>query len=121
MHSVTGHSFSCAKLYRHLRFVTVRITIRLKLQHCSCNRVDRAALRKFLISKGVVVILKIHRVLAFSAVLACALTLTAQDKDSFTPMPLDSGFGKMDVTPPRSPPSRSSRSSLPKKASFRMR
>ena len=103
MHSVTGHSFSCAKLYRHLRFVTVRITIRLKLQHCSCNRVDRAALRKFLISKGVVVILKIHRVLAFSAVLACALTLTAQDKDSFTPMPLDSGFGKMDVTPPPVP------------------
>jgi hypothetical protein len=28
----------------------------------------------------------------------------AQDKDSFTPMPLDSGFGRMDVTPPSTPP-----------------
>ncbi|HUB30078.1 MAG TPA: hypothetical protein VL967_10285 [Terracidiphilus sp.] len=28
----------------------------------------------------------------------------AQDKDSFTPMPLDSGFGRMDVSPPATPP-----------------
>ena len=28
----------------------------------------------------------------------------AQDKDSFTPMPLDSGFGKMDLTDPATPP-----------------
>jgi hypothetical protein len=37
---------------------------------------------------------------------ACALTLaaTAQDKDSFTPMPLDAGFGHMDVSPPATPP-----------------
>jgi hypothetical protein len=28
----------------------------------------------------------------------------AQDKDSFTPMPLDSGFGRLDLTPPSIPP-----------------
>ncbi len=27
-----------------------------------------------------------------------------QDKDSFTPMPMDAGFGPMDVTPPTTPP-----------------
>ncbi len=29
-----------------------------------------------------------------------AVPSRAQDKDTFTPMPLDSGFGKMDLTPP---------------------
>jgi hypothetical protein len=29
--------------------------------------------------------------------------VSAQDKDSFTPMPLDSGFGRMDVNPPPVP------------------
>jgi hypothetical protein len=32
-----------------------------------------------------------------------ALAATAQDKDSFTPMPLDSGFGRLDVSPPTTP------------------
>jgi hypothetical protein len=32
----------------------------------------------------------------------CAATLPAQD--TFTPMPLDSGFGRMDLTPPSIPP-----------------
>ena len=27
-----------------------------------------------------------------------------QDKDSFTPMPMDAGFGTMDITPPTTPP-----------------
>jgi hypothetical protein len=31
---------------------------------------------------------------------ACALAAGAQNKDSFTPMSLDSGFGPMDITPP---------------------
>jgi hypothetical protein len=35
---------------------------------------------------------------------ALSLSVAAQDKDSFTPMPLDSGFGHMDVTPPSTPP-----------------
>lgn len=30
--------------------------------------------------------------------------LSAQDKDTFTPMALDSGFGHMDLTPPSTPP-----------------
>jgi len=33
--------------------------------------------------------------------LGCSLVVAAQDKDSFTPMPLDSGFGRMDLTPPQ--------------------
>ncbi len=42
-------------------------------------------------------------------VAACALALAvprlpAQDKDSFTPMALDSGFGRMDITEPPIPP-----------------
>ena len=32
-----------------------------------------------------------------------SLSAAAQDKDSFTPMPLDSGFGHMDVSPPTTP------------------
>ena len=39
--------------------------------------------------------------LAGSVVLS--LSVAAQDKDSFTPMPLDSGFGHMDVSPPTTP------------------
>ena len=34
---------------------------------------------------------------------ACAALLPAQGRDSFTPMPLDSGFGHLDVTPPSIP------------------
>ncbi|MDE3202114.1 MAG: hypothetical protein KGN79_14460 [Acidobacteriota bacterium] len=33
----------------------------------------------------------------------CVLHLQAQDKDSFTPMPLDAGFGPMDMRPPATP------------------
>jgi hypothetical protein len=32
-----------------------------------------------------------------------SLSAAAQDKDTFTPMPLDSGFGHMDVSPPTTP------------------
>src|SRR5579863_8686748 len=39
-----------------------------------------------------------------SAVCLVALTAFGQDKDSFTPMPLDSGFGRMDVSAPTTPP-----------------
>jgi hypothetical protein len=38
------------------------------------------------------------------AALALAPWAIAQDKDSFTPMPLDSGFGRMDVSPPTTSP-----------------
>ncbi len=34
---------------------------------------------------------------------ACVLHLPAQDKDSFTPMALDAGFGPMDTRPPTTP------------------
>ena len=35
---------------------------------------------------------------------AAIVSVSAQDKDSFTPMPLDSGFGTMDTRPPSTPP-----------------
>lgn len=37
------------------------------------------------------------------ALTAGTLAAPAQDKDSFTPMPLDAGFGRMDLTPPSIP------------------
>jgi hypothetical protein len=40
-------------------------------------------------------------VLALALILRPAL---AQDRDTFTPMPMDSGFGPMDITPPTTPP-----------------
>ena len=42
-------------------------------------------------------------VILLLAVFSFSLAIGAQDKDSFTPMPLDSGFGKMDVNPPPVP------------------
>jgi hypothetical protein len=39
-----------------------------------------------------------------AAVLAFAMAASGQDKDSFTPMSLDAGFGHMDLTPPATPP-----------------
>ncbi|UWZ85647.1 hypothetical protein [Occallatibacter riparius] len=50
-----------------------------------------------------------HHRLALGLLLIAALAAgsrpaSAQEKDSFTPMPLDAGFGKMDVTPPSTPP-----------------
>ena len=38
------------------------------------------------------------------AVLGLAMAAAAQGRDSFTPMPLDSGFGKMDISAPATPP-----------------
>ncbi len=42
--------------------------------------------------------------LAMTMAVGCVLAAGAQNKDSFTPMALDSGFGRMDVTPPAVPP-----------------
>ena len=38
------------------------------------------------------------------AALGLAMAAGAQGRDSFTPMPLDSGFGKMDISAPATPP-----------------
>jgi hypothetical protein len=38
--------------------------------------------------------------LALLLAAGCALASTAKDKDSFTPMPLDAGFGPMDISAP---------------------
>ena len=44
--------------------------------------------------------MRMHWVLAMAMAAGCALSAGAQGKDSFTPMALDSGFGRMDLTPP---------------------
>ena len=82
--------------------------MRLKLQQDYCNRNHRATHSSLLFPKGVVLILNIRRLKNFAVLVGCAvlgfaLNVNAQDKDSFTPMPLDSGFGRMDVTPPPVP------------------
>ncbi len=42
--------------------------------------------------------------IALAAAGAFALAASAQDKDSFTPMALDSGFGHLDISAPTTPP-----------------
>jgi len=41
--------------------------------------------------------------MAVAAAGICVLAASAQDKDSFTPMALDAGFGHMDIAPPTTP------------------
>jgi hypothetical protein len=43
----------------------------------------------------------------------------AQDKDSFTPMPLDAGFGKLDITEPSTPPDEIIKKFAAKESEFR--
>jgi hypothetical protein len=47
--------------------------------------------------------MRMRILLAAIAVLGLALGASAQGKDGFTPMPLDSGFGRMDLTEPSIP------------------
>ncbi|MGD0156112.1 MAG: hypothetical protein ABSB50_08440 [Terracidiphilus sp.] len=46
----------------------------------------------------------IRHCIAGIAIAVCAVTAAPQDKDSFTPMALDSGFGRMDLSDPPIPP-----------------
>ena len=48
----------------------------------------------------------------------CALVLAAQDKDSFTPMALDAGFGHMDISEPAIPPQEIIRQFAAKESAF---
>jgi hypothetical protein len=45
-----------------------------------------------------------RRALALLLAAACVLPAAAQGKDSFTPMALDAGFGRMDISEPAVPP-----------------
>ena len=53
------------------------------------------------------------------AALACTLAAGAQSKDSFTPMALDSGFGRMDLTPPAMAPEEITKQFAAKETEFR--
>lgn len=62
----------------------------------------------------------------FARLLACAvlasslvaIPTSAQDKDSFTPMALDAGFGPMDLNPPSTPPEEIIRQFAEKESQF---
>lgn len=57
--------------------------------------------------------------LALAAAGVLTLTAAAQDKDSFTPMPLDSGFGKLDISEPSTPPDEIIKKFAAKESEFR--
>ena len=57
------------------------------------------------------------RIVAFLAA-SMALTAMAQDKDSFTPMALDAGFGRMDLAEPATPPEEIIRQFAAKESEF---
>ncbi len=56
--------------------------------------------------------------LAMLAALGLAMAAGAQGRDSFTPMPLDSGFGKMDISAPATPPDEIIKKFAAKEAEF---
>ena len=56
--------------------------------------------------------------MAIAAGAFLTLGSAAQEKDTFTPMALDSGFGRMDLTPPQIRRSRLSRNLRPRKVNF---
>ena len=57
--------------------------------------------------------------LALAAAGVLSLAAAAQDKDSFTPMPLDSGFGKLDISEPSTPPDEIIKKFAAKESEFR--
>ena len=57
--------------------------------------------------------------LALAAAGILTLSAAAQDKDSFTPMPLDSGFGKLDLSDPSTPPDEIIKKFAAKESEFR--
>ena len=57
--------------------------------------------------------------LALAAAGVLTLAAGAQDKDSFTPMPLDSGFGKLDLSEPSTPPDQIIKNFAAKESEFR--
>jgi hypothetical protein len=57
--------------------------------------------------------------LAFLLAAACALAAVAQEKDSFTPMALDAGFGRMDISEPAIAPEEIIRQFAAKESEFR--
>ncbi|MGO9775921.1 MAG: hypothetical protein ACLPM3_04975 [Terracidiphilus sp.] len=56
--------------------------------------------------------------LAFLLAAACALAAAAQEKDSFTPMALDAGFGRMDISDPAVAPEEIIRQFAAKESEF---
>jgi hypothetical protein len=57
--------------------------------------------------------------IAAIVVAGCSLLVAAQDHGTFTPMPLDSGFGRMDLTPPTIPPEQIIKEFSAKETEFR--
>jgi len=87
--------------------------MRLNLQHLRGDALDPEMRENRRSRRSAKV--QFHRWVCAAALAVCAfagvpgspplsLAAAAQDKDSFTPMPLDSGFGRMDLSDPAVPP-----------------
>ncbi|MGA2206417.1 MAG: hypothetical protein ABSG10_06770 [Terracidiphilus sp.] len=63
--------------------------------------------------------MRIRYWIAAIVVAGCSLLVAAQDHGTFTPMPLDSGFGRMDLTPPTIPPEQIIKEFSAKETEFR--
>ena len=63
--------------------------------------------------------MRIRCTIAFLLAAACALAAAAQEKDSFTPMALDAGFGRMDISEPAIAPEEIIRQFAAKESEFR--
>ena len=78
--------------------------MRLKLQRGQCNQRPRLPSAPSQPNSGRNLnSLKTRLCFVFLAVFGLTLSLAAQGKDSFTPMPLDAGFGHMDISAPTVP------------------
>jgi hypothetical protein len=62
--------------------------------------------------------MRMSQTLTFLLVAACSLPAAAQNKDSFTPMALDSGFGRMDLSDPALAPDQIIRQFAAKESTF---
>ena len=62
---------------------------------------------------------KNHWWLVPAIAIVLAFPSAAQDKDTFTPMPLDTGFGKLDLTEPATPPEEIIKKFAAKESEFR--
>jgi hypothetical protein len=61
---------------------------------------------------------RIRWLLTVAVAAGCALAAAAQNKNSFTPMPLDAGFGRMDLSDPPVPPEEIVRKFAAKESEF---
>ena len=89
---------------------------------CPSRRLFRSARSRASLASSGILALAASLLLSVLALHTAAATGTKKDKsgdESYTPMPLDSGFGPMDLTPPPIPPEQIIRQFTEKESEFR--